>query len=78
MDDFLSDLQVEAVAKALIEIEDRVGFQLSLTTQWATLCGPHGQVLARIPSTGDPLGDIDRIRQIWFQTSQTLSNELWD
>ena len=78
MDELLSDLQVEAVANALLEIEDRVGLRLSLTTQWATLCGPHGQLLARIPSTSDPLGDIDRIRQVWFQTSEQLSNELWD
>lgn len=78
MNEFLSDLRVEAVVKALLEIKDAVGLDLSLTTEWATLRGPHGELLARIPSSNDPIGDIDKIRRFWFQTSERLSNELWD
>ena len=71
-------LVLEALEAAITEIEDAVGLSLVPEKSFVSLYGRNKALLARVPNSTDPLGDIDRVRSFWFQTARNLSNEAWD
>jgi len=78
MHEIMCSLVEEAFASAIDEVQAGVGLQIVPTEEWISLYGVNSQLLARIPRTEDPIGDINHIRSVWFQDARKLSNECWD
>ena len=76
--DFMFDLIAEALEGAMIEIEDAVGLTLVPEKSFISLYAGDDKLIARVPSSSDPMSDVDRIRSFWFSTARNLTNELWD
>ena len=71
-------LREEALEALIDEIQVGVGLTLIPTEEWISLYGANNQLLARVPRTDDPLGDVDHIRSVWFTDARKHSNSCWD
>ena len=74
----MEGLVEEALVEAIGEIHDRVGLNLVPEGHWMSLYGEGDKLLARVPSTNDPMDDVDKLRTFWFQVARNISNEAWD
>ena len=74
----MESLLDEALDGAISEIQLNVGLTLIPQGEWLELYGVEKSLLAVVPMTDDPLGDVDRIRGVWFETARSLSNDSWD
>ena len=64
----------EALEDAVEDIYEKVGMTVVPTEKWMSLFGEGGHLLARVPRSIDPIGDIDKLRSVWFRTSFLMTN----
>ena len=67
-------LALEALREGIKDIHDKVGLTVVPTEEWMDLFGDGGKLLARVPRSEDPIGDIDKLRSVWFRTSFLMTN----
>ena len=72
------DFVIQAIGSASDEIHGKVGLDLVVDPGFLSLYGVNRALIARVPSTPDPLDDLDLIRSVWFASSQLMSNSSWD
>ena len=60
------------------EVRGKLGLKLVSDPGFLSLYGEKEKLIARVPSSLDPIGDVDLIRSVWFASSRLLSNASWD
>lgn len=78
----MNKLMEEALTEAIGNIEKAVGLLLVAEVgnggEWMSLYGVDQTLLARVPKTDDPIGDIDRLQAVWFALARRVGNDSWD
>ena len=68
----------EALDDITGEIKTNVGLNLVSDPGYLSLYTEDEALIARVPSSLDPMDDVDLIRSVWFASSRLMSNDSWD